>query len=59
MTAVWLHMPMTLTVGDHTGDIGTLTLGPGDSVGPCLALMLRNVAEACEAIQEGGDDGTS
>ncbi|MFK0296695.1 hypothetical protein ACIQU6_40345 [Streptomyces sp. NPDC090442] len=60
MTAVWLHMPVTLTVGDHTGNLGTLTIGPGDSVGPRLAGMLRDVAAACEATtaEGGGNDGT-
>ncbi|MFE6689631.1 hypothetical protein ACFVFQ_24525 [Streptomyces sp. NPDC057743] len=60
MTAMWVHMPVTLTVGDHTGRLGTLTIGPGDSVGPSLARMLHDVAEACEShTGEGGDDGTA
>ncbi|WP_275463366.1 hypothetical protein [Streptomyces noursei] len=59
MTAVWLHMPVRLTVGDHSADVGTLTLGPGDAVGPCLGRLLHRVAEEFETTQEGGNDGSA
>ncbi|WP_244409198.1 hypothetical protein [Streptomyces albofaciens] len=36
-----VHMPVSLTVGDHTGNLGTLSLTPRDNIGVCIADMLR------------------
>ncbi|MFI2037597.1 hypothetical protein ACH470_23560 [Streptomyces bottropensis] len=52
-------LPVHLTVGEHTVEVGTLTLAPGEQLRPALAELFRRVADACEATaQEGGDDGT-
>ncbi|MEU3917104.1 hypothetical protein [Streptomyces sp. NPDC029004] len=54
-----LILPVHLTVGEHTVEVGELTLAPGEQVRPALAGLFRRAAEACQATtQEGGDDGT-
>ncbi|MFF5001586.1 hypothetical protein ACFY3G_02050 [Streptomyces phaeochromogenes] len=59
MTAPTLTLPVHLTVGEHTVEVGALDLAPGEQVRPKLADLFRRAAEACEATaQEGGDDGT-
>ncbi|MFM9576788.1 hypothetical protein ACKI1I_03675 [Streptomyces turgidiscabies] len=57
--AAALTLPVSLTVGEHTVEVGDLTLAPGEQVRPALAALFRRAAEACETVeQEGGDDGT-
>ncbi|MET8098815.1 hypothetical protein ABZV29_20365 [Streptomyces sp. NPDC005236] len=52
-------LPVHLTVGEHTVEVGELSLAPGEQVRPALAALFRRAADACEATaQEGGDDGT-
>ncbi|MET9253760.1 hypothetical protein [Streptomyces sp. NPDC003717] len=58
MTAPTLTLPVHLTVGEHTVEVGELTLAPGEQVRPALAALFRSVAEAFETDHEGGDDGT-
>ncbi|WP_416963104.1 hypothetical protein [Streptomyces sp. Agncl-13] len=54
-----LTLPVTLTVGEHTVEVGELSLAPGEEVRPALATLFRRAAEAFESAgQEGGDDGT-
>lgn len=58
MAAVFT-LPVSLTVGEHTVEVGELTLAPGEQLRPALAGLFRRAADACEATtQEGGDDGT-
>ncbi|MBK6015612.1 hypothetical protein [Streptomyces sp. MBT53] len=53
-----LTLPVTLTVGEHTVEVGELSLAPGEEVRPALATLFRRAAAAFEnAGQEGGDDG--
>jgi hypothetical protein len=53
-------MPVQLTVGDHTVEIGRLTLAAGEQAGPSLAALFRKVADAFEApVEEVADDGTA
>ncbi|MBC9714066.1 hypothetical protein H9Y04_15995 [Streptomyces sp. TRM66268-LWL] len=57
MTA--LTLPVRLTVGEHTVEVGELTLGADEQVRPALATLFRRAADACETtMREGGDDGT-
>ncbi|MFK0108528.1 hypothetical protein [Streptomyces sp. NPDC091217] len=57
--AAALTLPVHLTVGEHTVEVGELTLAPGEEVRPALATLFRRAAEAFEtAEQEGGSDGT-
>ncbi|MGX1912413.1 hypothetical protein ACWIID_26645 [Streptomyces phaeochromogenes] len=59
MTEPALTLPVHLTVGEHTVEVGELTLAPGEQVRPALATLFRRAADACETTaQEGGDDGT-
>ncbi|MGW8876375.1 hypothetical protein [Streptomyces mirabilis] len=51
-------LPVTLTVGEHTVEVGDLTLAPGEQVRPALAALFRSAADAFETEQEGGEDGT-
>ena len=53
-----LTLPVHLTVGEHTVEVGELTLAPGEQLRPALAELFREAADAIEAGQEGGDDGT-
>ncbi|MBB6415826.1 hypothetical protein [Streptomyces sp. AK010] len=54
-----LTLPVTLTVGEHTVEVGDLTLAPGEEVRPALAALFRSAADAfATGEQEGGDDGT-
>ncbi|OAR22376.1 hypothetical protein A8W25_22235 [Streptomyces sp. ERV7] len=59
MPEALLALPVYLTVGDHTVKIGELALAPGEAVHNALAAFFRDVAAACEASTEGGDDGTA
>ncbi len=51
-----VHMPVSLTVGDHTGNLGTLSLTPRDNIGVCIADMLRAAAEAFDLAGDGSSD---
>ncbi|MEV6074360.1 hypothetical protein AB0L80_04475 [Streptomyces sp. NPDC052069] len=51
-------LPVLFTVGEHTVEVGELTLAPGEQLRPALAQMFREAADAIEAGEEGGDDGT-
>ncbi|MGW1760988.1 hypothetical protein [Streptomyces mirabilis] len=52
-------LPVTLDVGEHTVEVGDLTLAPGEQLRPALAALFRSAAEAFETVgQEGGEDGT-
>ncbi|MFE4057412.1 hypothetical protein ACFXP3_14130 [Streptomyces sp. NPDC059096] len=53
-----LSLPVSLTVGEHTLEIGELTLGPGEDALDALAELFLAAAVAVEASGEGGDDGT-
>lgn len=53
-----LTLPVSLTVGDHTVEVGELILEPGSTVRDALGALFRRAAETCESRQEGGDDGT-
>ncbi|MFE2043227.1 hypothetical protein ACFXAZ_20320 [Streptomyces sp. NPDC059477] len=53
-----LTLPVRLTVGEHTVEVGELSLAPGEEVRPALAALFRSAAEAFETEQEGGGDGT-
>ncbi|MET9555099.1 hypothetical protein [Streptomyces sp. NPDC006645] len=57
-TEPMLTLPVTLTVGDHTVEVGDLILEPGNTVRDALGALFRRAADTCEAPQEGGDDGT-
>ncbi|MFB6618217.1 hypothetical protein ACIGFK_07480 [Streptomyces sp. NPDC085524] len=41
-------LPVRLTVGDHTVDIGTVALAPGERLLTHLAALFRTAADACE-----------
>ncbi|HEY1176692.1 MAG TPA: hypothetical protein VGF17_11085 [Phytomonospora sp.] len=57
--AAALTLPVRLTVGEHTVEVGDLTLAPGEQVRPALAALFRSAADAFEtAGQEGGENGT-
>ncbi|MEW1774686.1 hypothetical protein [Streptomyces sp. NPDC086777] len=54
-----LTLHVTLTVGEHTVEVGDLTLAPGEQLRPALAALFRSAADAFEITgQEGGEDGT-
>ncbi|MGW9041239.1 hypothetical protein ACWGQL_01535 [Streptomyces lydicus] len=60
MTAPALTLPVLITVGDHTVEVGALTLAAGEQVGPNLAALFRQVADAFEAsVEEVTGDGTA
>ncbi|MEW2297326.1 hypothetical protein ABZ719_32270 [Streptomyces sp. NPDC006743] len=52
-------LPVRFSVGEHTVEVGELTLAPGEQLRPALAAMFREAADAIEnGTDEGGDDGT-
>jgi hypothetical protein len=53
-----ITLPVYLTAGEHTAEVGELTLTPGEPIRPALAALFRAAAEAFEADPEGGNDGT-
>ncbi|MCR8576171.1 hypothetical protein [Streptomyces sp. Isolate_219] len=60
MTAPALTLPVQITVGDYTVEVGTLTLAAGEQVGQSLAALFRQIAEAYEAtVEEVTGDGTA
>jgi hypothetical protein len=42
-----LRLPVRLTIGDHTTDLGTITINAREPVGPQLAEALRVAADGC------------
>ncbi|MEV5086868.1 hypothetical protein AB0N18_02775 [Streptomyces griseoincarnatus] len=55
-------LPVTLTVGDVTTRVGTLTLDPGETVQGALAELFRAAADALDRVddeQEVSPDGTA
>ncbi|GGW68003.1 hypothetical protein [Streptomyces griseoloalbus] len=56
-------LPVTLTVGDVTTEVGTLTLDPGETVQGALAELFRAAADALDRVpnddQEVSPDGTA
>ncbi|MFF5495756.1 hypothetical protein [Streptomyces aquilus] len=58
MNAPVITLPVHLTVGEHTAEVGELALAPGEPIRPALAALFRTAAEAFETEPEGGDDGT-
>lgn len=55
-----LTLPVRLTVGDHTAEVGELHLEPGVSIPSALADLFRAAAEAFDRVpQEVTDDGTA
>lgn len=64
--AVTVNMPpvalsVTLTVGDVTTEVGTLTLDPGETVRGALAALFREAADAFDRVpdEEVSPDGTA
>lgn len=59
MTETTLTLPVQLTVGDHTVEVGALTLAAGKQVGPNLAALFRQATTAFEAtVEEVRPDGS-
>ena len=57
-----VSLPVTLTVGDVTTRVGTLTLAAGDTVRDSLAELFRAAAAALDRAddeQEVSSDGTA
>ncbi|MGA5084083.1 hypothetical protein [Streptomyces pseudogriseolus] len=57
-----VSLPVTLTVGDVTTRVGTLTLDPGETVQGALAELFRAAADALDRAddeQEVSPDGTA
>ncbi|MFH8530470.1 hypothetical protein ACH4GE_18870 [Streptomyces tendae] len=45
-------LPVTLTVGDYTSQVGTLTLDPGETVQSRLAELFRAAADALDLADD-------
>ncbi|MGY4990913.1 hypothetical protein [Streptomyces nigrescens] len=59
MTEPTLTLPVQLTDGDHTVEVGALTLAAGELVGPKLAALFHEAAAAFEApVEEVRPDGS-
>ncbi|WP_405204409.1 hypothetical protein OG795_15385 [[Kitasatospora] papulosa] len=59
MISARFTLPVRLTVGDHTTDVGELTLEPGERIAPALAVLFRDAADALDRAEEASTDGTS
>lgn len=49
--------PVTVTIGEDTAEIGTVTLDPAEAVAPQIAELLRAAADAIEHDEEDDEDG--
>ncbi|CAM2786383.1 MULTISPECIES: hypothetical protein [Streptomyces] len=47
-TAPTVTLPVRLTIGDHTSEIGELTIAPGKPFTPALADLFRAAADALD-----------
>jgi len=54
-----ITLPVRLTVGDHTTEVGELELEDGDSIRPALADLFRSAADALDHLEEVNANGTS
>mgnify|MGYP001501607612 CR=1 FL=1 len=56
-----ITLPVSVTVGDHTAEVGEIELEPGESVAPALADLFRAAADAVDraALEEVTTDGTA
>nr|WTB07405.1 hypothetical protein OG546_26210 [Streptomyces antimycoticus] len=56
-----ITLPVSLTVGDHTAEVGELQLEPGKTVQGALADLFRDAADALDRIpnEEVSPDGTA
>lgn len=56
-----LTLPVTITVGGYTADVGTLTLDPGETVRDALADLFRAAADSLDRVpaEEVSPDGTA
>ncbi|MFF4751818.1 hypothetical protein [Streptomyces sp. NPDC001270] len=45
-----LTLPISLTVGDYTAEVGQLTLEPGETVHGALSDLLRAAADALDHV---------
>ncbi|MEU3097203.1 hypothetical protein ABZ690_21075 [Streptomyces sp. NPDC006967] len=52
-------LPVTLTVGDVTTTVGTLTLDPGETVRGSLAELFRAAADALDRMPDEPDEEVS
>ncbi|MFE7782048.1 hypothetical protein [Streptomyces nigrescens] len=52
-------LPVHLTVGDHTAEVGELELEPGEDVRTALADLFRAAADAFDQPEEVTPDGTA
>ncbi|MCX5161881.1 hypothetical protein OOK39_21840 [Streptomyces sp. NBC_00264] len=59
MISTPLTLPVRITVGEHTTDVGELTLEPGDDIRAALADLFREAADAFDRAEEVTPDGTS
>ena len=59
MISARITLPVRLTVGDHTTEIGSLELASGEPITPTLAALFREAADALDRAEEASTDGTS
>ncbi|WP_406188389.1 hypothetical protein [[Kitasatospora] papulosa] len=59
MISARFTLPVRLTVGDHTTEVGELELEPGQRITPALAALFREAADALDRAEEASTDGTS